>query len=142
MRQYDLVIEGNAYRVEVEQVDAHSARVIVNGTSYEVDIAQPERAPAVAAPRPAPARPRPAPSSPSPAVGGSGEVRAPMPGLILAVFVAKGDVVTRGQVIANLEAMKMENDVVAPVAGKVTAVEVAKGAEVAHGQLLFSITPE
>ncbi len=64
------------------------------------------------------------------------EVKAPMPGLVLAVHVAEGDVVEAGQRLAVLEAMKMENEIKAPQAGTVARVAVAPGAAVAKGAVL------
>jgi pyruvate carboxylase subunit B len=59
-----------------------------------------------------------------------GTVVAPMQGLILKVSVAVGDTVKMGDVVAVLEAMKMQNDVVATRAGTVREVYVAEGAVV------------
>jgi pyruvate carboxylase subunit B len=59
-----------------------------------------------------------------------GTVVAPMQGLILRVGVAVGDTVSLGDVVAVLEAMKMQNDVVASRAGTVREVYVAEGAVV------------
>ena len=59
-----------------------------------------------------------------------GTVVAPMQGLILKVSVGVGDSVKLGDVVAVLEAMKMQNDVIASRTGTVTAVYVAEGAVV------------
>jgi pyruvate carboxylase subunit B len=56
-----------------------------------------------------------------------GTVVAPMQGLILKVAVAVGDTVALGDVVAVLEAMKMQNDVTATRAGTVTEVHVKEG---------------
>ena len=56
---------------------------------------------------------------------GSPIVRAPMPGRVLEITVAVGDAVEEGQVVARLEAMKMELSLTASVAGTVAAVHVA-----------------
>ena len=107
-------------------------RVNVNGTSYEVEIEEMTGAPA-AAPVSAPA------AAPAPASGAGEAINAPMPGNILAVNVAAGDSVKKGQVLMVLEAMKMENEIMAPRDGRVTAVAVAKGAAVESGALLCTI---
>jgi biotin carboxyl carrier protein len=60
-----------------------------------------------------------------------GTVVAPMQGLILRVPVAIGDEVELGDVVAVLEAMKMQNDVVATRAGTIREVYVSEGAVVA-----------
>jgi pyruvate carboxylase subunit B len=56
-----------------------------------------------------------------------GTVVAPMQGLILKIAVAVGDAVKMGDVVAVLEAMKMQNDVIASHEGTVTEVYVAEG---------------
>lgn len=58
---------------------------------------------------------------------GSPVVRAPMPGKVLEVMVAEGDTVEADQVLARLEAMKMELSLTAPAAGTVATVHVAAG---------------
>jgi biotin carboxyl carrier protein len=50
-----------------------------------------------------------------------------------------GDEVTKGQTVAILEAMKMENNIAAPVAGKVTEIKVAKGDSVLEGVVILTI---
>ena len=106
-------------------------RVNVNGTAYEVEIEEMNGAPAAAPVAAAPA---------APAASGAGEsITSPMPGNILAVNVAAGDTVKKGQVLMVLEAMKMENEIMAPHDGKVTAVAVTKGAAVESGALLCTI---
>ena len=106
-------------------------KVNVNGTAYEVEIEEMTGAPAAAPVAAAPA---------APAASGVGEsITSPMPGNILAVNVAAGDMVKKGQVLMVLEAMKMENEIMAPHDGKVTAVAVIKGAAVESGALLCTI---
>lgn len=103
-------------------------RVNVNGTAYEVEIEEMTGAP-VAAPAAAPAA--------APVASAAGEaVTAPMPGNILAVNVAAGDTVKKGQVLMILEAMKMENEIMCPHDGKIASVAVQKGATVESGSVL------
>ena len=104
-------------------------KVNVNGTVYEVEIEEMTGAPAAAPVAAAPAAP-----------AGAGErVPAPMPGTILAVNVAAGDTVKKGQVLMILEAMKMENEIMCPCDGKIVSVSVTKGATVESGTLLCVI---
>jgi len=70
---------------------------------------------------------------------GRREVRAAMPGKVVAVRVNVGDEVARGQALLVLEAMKMENEVPAPRAGRVVSVGVAPGHTVETGALLAAI---
>jgi pyruvate carboxylase subunit B len=73
-----------------------------------------------------------------PAVG-EGTVIAPMQGLIIKIPVKAGDVVKLGDVVAVLEAMKMQNDIVTTVAGKVRDVYVKEGEVVTPSQPLLAI---
>lgn len=66
-------------------------------------------------------------------------VRSFIPGLILEVLVQPGDTVRRGQGIAILEAMKMQNEVQATADGVVRAVHVEPGRLVAKGELLVEL---
>jgi geranyl-CoA carboxylase alpha subunit len=65
-------------------------------------------------------------------------VVSPVSGLVRSVAGA-GDVVVEGQVVAMVEAMKMENALVARMAGRVAAVHVAEGAQVRGGELVLEI---
>lgn len=71
--------------------------------------------------------------------GGAGRLTAPMPGTVLSVLVAEGDVVEAGQALMLLEAMKMEHTIRAPKAGVVSAINYAAGDQVAEGVDLLAI---
>ncbi len=69
----------------------------------------------------------------------SGEVRASMPGRVVRLPRAVGDVVVAGDVVAVLEAMKMENDVKARIDGTIAEIAVAEGDAVEQKALLLRI---
>lgn len=81
-------------------------------------------------------------------VGGAtdppGKVTAPLAGVVIEVRVAVGDVVTQGQSLVVIEAMKMQNELQAPHGGTVTAVRCAQGGRVERGDLVveYTITEE
>lgn len=108
-------------------------RVNVNGTVYEVDVEDISGAAPVAAPAAAPV------AAPVSAPAGGEQVTSPMPGNILAVNVAAGDTVRKGQVLMILEAMKMENEIMSPCDGTILSVNVTKGASVETGAVLCVI---
>lgn len=68
-----------------------------------------------------------------------GHVTTNMPGNIVDVLVAEGDVVKEGQAVLVTEAMKMEAEVQAPIAGTVTEIHVSKGDRVTPGEVLIEI---
>ena len=112
-------------------------RVTVNGTVYEIELEElTGAAPAAAAPA-APAAA--APAAPAAASTEGEQVTSPMPGTTLAVNVAVGDTVKRGQVLMILEAMKMENEILCPRDGKIASVNTSKGSSVESGTLLCVI---
>ncbi len=127
--------------------------VKVNGTDYEVEVEEILGAGQVSGQRPsgnvvattleqkAPAAARPAaPERPAAAAAPSAEsVCAPMPGTILSVSVHEGDRVKKGDVLAVLEAMKMENEIQAPSDGTVTAVHVSANSSVDTGSPIVTL---
>lgn len=73
------------------------------------------------------------------ALAGGDAVMAPMPGKVIAVSVKAGDTVEKGQVVAVMEAMKMEHSLTAPRDGVVEAVGAAVGAQVPEGEVLVAL---
>ena len=69
------------------------------------------------------------------------EIRSPMPGKILAVKVAEGQIVEDGQTLVLLEAMKMENTLTAEGDARVATIHVADGDLVELGQVLVELAP-
>ncbi len=137
MRKFNVTVNGIVYEVEVEEVAA--------GTPSAPRVAAPAPAP-VAAPAAAPApavAPAAAPAAtPAPAATGTAgavSIKAPMPGTILDVKVSVGAAVKKGDIVAVLEAMKMENEIFAPQDGTVASVNVTKGATVNADDLLVSL---
>ncbi len=76
------------------------------------------------------------------AAGGDGRLIAPMPGVVLEVAVAPGAAVAAGDLIAVLEAMKMEHRLEAPHAGIVREVGAEAGAFVDAGAVLAVVEPD
>jgi pyruvate carboxylase subunit B len=79
------------------------------------------------------------PGPPAPPKITEGTVIAPMQGLIVKIPVKTGDDVKLGDVVAVLEAMKMQNDIVTTVGGKVNAIYVNEGQVVTPNQPLLAI---
>ena len=73
--------------------------------------------------------------------GGDGLIKAPMHGKVLALLVAEGDSVVKGQRLAIIEAMKMEHALTAPHDGTVAGISVSAGGQVAEGAKVMTIEP-
>lgn len=69
------------------------------------------------------------------------ELRAPMPGLIVAVEAEPGQRVAAGVTVAVIEAMKMQMELRAPVSGILRQINAAPGQEVAAGEVLAVLHP-
>ncbi|WP_447754502.1 acetyl/propionyl/methylcrotonyl-CoA carboxylase subunit alpha [Sphingopyxis fribergensis] len=76
------------------------------------------------------------------AAAGDGAILSPMPGKVIAVEVAAGDKVTKGQKLLTLEAMKMEHSLTAPFDGVVAELNATAGAQVQVEALLVKIEKE
>jgi len=71
--------------------------------------------------------------------GGEFHLKAPMPGLVVAVLIEEGQEVKKGQVMLILESMKMQNELKAPRDGTVGRVRVKAGESVEQRQTLLSV---
>ncbi len=139
MKEYKYTIDGNKYEVAINEVNDTTAKVTVNGTDYTVEWEKPVEEKPVVKVQPVAAKPA-APATPAakPAAApvSGNAIKTPLPGVIIDVKVAVGDVVKKGQTVVVLEAMKMENNINADRDGKVVAIQVAKGDTVADGAVL------
>jgi acetyl/propionyl-CoA carboxylase alpha subunit len=71
--------------------------------------------------------------------GGPIDVKATLPGLVVAIAAPEGTEVLEGDPLLTIEAMKMQNEVRSPRAGRVASVAVAAGQAVGTGQLLLRL---
>jgi len=123
---------------EKEKVDSKMAdgnyTVVVNGKKFSVQVAQGDADIQVIKPTET--------SSVDVATSSSGgtEVGASVNGNVWKVLVSVGDKVEQGQVIAILEAMKMEIDIESPCAGTVSAVPVKPNDTIEEGQTIIVIS--
>ncbi|MDL2221224.1 acetyl-CoA carboxylase biotin carboxyl carrier protein subunit [Parabacteroides sp. OttesenSCG-928-N08] len=142
MKSFKYTINGNVYKVHINNVIEDMAEVEVNGTPYKVKMEKPAKKQVVTIKRPAQA---PTTASGDPVVsrpassGAAGAIKSPLPGVILEMKCNVGDTVKRGQTLLVLEAMKMENSIPSDRDGKITAIKVNKGDSVLEGADLVVI---
>jgi len=138
MKNYKFTISGNTYEVEILEVEGDIAKLEVNGTTYLVEIhkeVKPVKTPTLV---------RPVLREPQKNIdkkegGPKQEVKAPLPGIIMNVFVKQGDKVVKGQRLLLMEAMKMENEITAETDGEITSVKVQQGQSVLQEEVLIEI---
>lgn len=124
---YSLAVDGRSHDVTVPGHDVRPAApftLIVDGETYRVRVGGDRSFGRSGQGRTAEA---------------GGEVRAPMPGLVIALQAGEGADVALGQPLIIMEAMKMQMEIRAPRAGTVARVHVTAGQEVAGGQLLVTM---
>ena len=129
-KQYKITVNGKTYDVSVEEI-----RPVASNKTVSTIVNAPVNTPKPAA---APA-PKPAAAPAVPIDENAISVKATMPGTIVSFSVAVGDKVQEGQVVATLEAMKMENEITAPASGEVKSIHVEKGSSVVEGQVILQI---
>ena len=144
MKEYKYKINGENYNVTINEVNDTTAQVEVNGVAYNVEWEKPAAPKPVVVAKPAAsaAKPAPAPTTaPAPAASAAGgyAIKTPLPGVIIDIKVNVGDPVAKGQTVAVLEAMKMENNINSDRDGKVASIAVSKGETVADGAVLITL---
>lgn len=140
MKRFKFTIRGNDYDVEVHKFEDNVARVEVNGTCYEVEVhkqvAQQKTPVLVRQEVPAPRRSE----TKIKKNIGAFQVKAPLPGNIMQIFVNTGDEVKKGDKLLIYEAMKMENSILAEKDGTVSAIKVQPGNSVLEGDVLIELS--
>ncbi len=140
MKEYKFKINGKDYAVVIGEADGKMLTVNVNGADYQVELENaPVAAPVQPAAAPVAAKPAAAPAAAPKAAGAGTTIKSPLPGIIISIDVKEGQAVKRGQKVAVIEAMKMENDILAECDGTVTAVHARKGDSVLEGADIVSI---
>ena len=125
---YSLLIEGRSHEVRVSP-GRQGLDVTLDGSTVPVEVRHPLEK-LLQSTRPT-------------QLATAGEtVIAPMPGLVVALRVKRGDSVAAGQAVAVVEAMKMQNELTAKHGGVVSQVLVSERESVATGQPLVRLVPE
>jgi biotin carboxyl carrier protein len=116
---YSILAEGRAYEARVD-----GQAVVIGGRTFRVEVSDPRRWSRAQTDRHA---------------EGRQNVAASMPGKVIRVLVALGDLVEAGQGLVVVEAMKMQNEMKAVCAGKIVLLTAVAGATVNAGEILVAI---
>ena len=138
MKDYKFIINGVQYEVEILSLENGKARIEVNGTLYNIDILadiKQVKTPTIV---------RPLVKEPQKEIekkpaGPKTEIRSPLPGIIVNIFVKSGDEVKKGQTLFSLEAMKIENEIKAERDGVIVKVNVAPGQSVLQEEVVMEM---
>lgn len=110
MKVYKVKVNGKVYEVEVEAVDEVKGS-IETPAATKVDN--------------------------TPVSDGANTINAPIAGKVLAIKVNVGETVKKGQTVAIIEAMKLENEIQSAYDGKVAAIKVSEGTDVKNKDVLI-----
>ena len=124
---YSLIVDGRSHEAYIYQGEEDNWQVLLRGRLYPATV-EDEREKRLRA-----------------AAGGgvaeTGEfhLRAPMPGLVVAIPVTEGQEIKKGQVILILESMKMQNELKSPRDGVMGRIRIKVGESVEQKQTLLSV---
>jgi len=127
MEELTVTIDGKEYKVKVEETSNGKIKVYHDKEVYEVETKEDIGKELFEE------------SSEEITPEGKDVIRAPLPGVVVAVNVKVGDVVKEGDSLVKLVAMKMENDIIAEKNGIVREVAVKKNDNVNKGDILVII---
>jgi glutaconyl-CoA/methylmalonyl-CoA decarboxylase subunit gamma len=139
MKKYKFTINGNDYEVHIKDIEDNIAEVDVNGTRYEVYIHNEIRTTKTPRLIRKPIEKLPGEGQIKRVTTGKHEITAPLPGTILKLNVSLGDMVSEGQNLLIMEAMKMENQVQTTRGGEILAIKVSVGDTVQQDDVLIEI---
>ena len=135
--KYSVTVNNKSYVVEIEDINARPVIAHVEGQRFEVI---PDTNPVGSESKPEVRKETTEAKSFDIRNNGSSqnanEMTAPLPGVLIEVFVKAGDVIEAGQVIVIIEAMKMKNSIRSTRAGKIAEVFASVNQTVAHKQVL------
>ncbi|MBT8299875.1 MAG: acetyl-CoA carboxylase biotin carboxyl carrier protein subunit [Maribacter sp.] len=138
MKNFKFKIRDNNYNVKILSHEGNKIELEVNGTSYSVNMKeQIKKTKTPTLVRAASKRPaEPLKVNPS---SSKTKIVAPIPGVVLSLDAAVGDVIKIGDRLLVLEAMKMENNIVSEKAGTITAVNVKVGQQVLQNEIMIEL---
>ncbi len=123
---YSLLVDGKSYESFVYQGD-EDWEVLLRGRQFQVKVEDEREKRLKAA------------AGGGVVEGGEFHLKAPMPGLVVAISVSEGQEVKKGQVLVILESMKMQNELKSPRDGTISHIKVKAGESVEQKQILLNL---
>ncbi len=133
MKKYQVRVNGVPFEVELELVQDDEEEL---PTGLPARVASQPRG--VSAPAAAPVSLS-QPAAPLPTAGDGGKIMSPLTGSVNKVVAQAGHHVKRGDVLIEIEAMKMNTKVYAPASATVVSIHVKEGDNIQQGQLLITV---
>jgi len=128
---FSFVVNSKIYQVELATNGRNIVDIHLNGLDYKVEITDSTQYMLEKYIR----------QSGKSAGSGAGVVKAPMPGLVIKIFVEEGMSVMQGDKLLIVEAMKMENVLKSTISGVVKSLKVSEGSTVDKDSILIEIEP-
>lgn len=140
-------VQDQYYEVDILDLNTRPVIAIVDGVEFEVwpqesaslptaQLSDQKPAAAKAGTAAATTSASPSPVTSTPLAAAATMLRAPIPGVVVAIKVHPGDAVSTGQELLVLEAMKMRNTIRSPRDGQIATVHVSNGQTVNHNDPL------
>ena len=125
-----IVVDGQEFEVEIELIDG-KWEVSLGGKTFIVETDSAKRHVR-----------RAGESESSSMLGASGTISSAIPGKVVSILVSKGDLISAGDVVIVLEAMKMQNEIKASIDGVVSEIKCEAGERVEANVPLLEMIPE
>lgn len=132
------MINNEKYDARIVEYSPTHAKININGTDYLVQIEDDKLQSIPKLANQDKAVPL-APNFSTTGLSGSGEVRAPIPGVIVSIPVSEGQEVKKGQTIIILEAMKMQSEIASPFDAKIGKIFVKERSPIQEGDLMMTL---
>tara|TARA_Y100000741_G_scaffold311608_1_gene255739 strand:- start:621 stop:1028 length:408 start_codon:yes stop_codon:yes gene_type:complete len=130
MKKRKVKVDGEEYEVELEKQNG-LWNVTIEGKSFNIEIEGSSVGDTSVSKRKKTARGK-----------KSGTISSTIPGKVVSISAKEGQMVSEGDVVMILEAMKMQNEIQAPLSGTVTAINCKPGDSVEANSPLIIIQPE
>jgi biotin carboxyl carrier protein len=124
---FSLLVDGGSYQAAVFPGDDDTLQVLMRGALYVATVEDEREKRLKSA------------GGGGTATSGEFVLRSPMPGLIVKIPVVDGQEIKKGDVLAILESMKMQNELKSPRDGKVARIQVKPGDSVEQRQTILSV---